>query len=24
MQCATRTFDPWDRWCTKYRTVNLW
>jgi hypothetical protein len=23
MQCATRTFDPWDRWCTKYRTVNL-
>lgn len=24
MQCATRTFDPWDRWCTKYQTVNLW
>jgi len=24
MQCATRTFDLWDRWCTKYRTVNLW
>ena len=22
MPCATRTFDPWDRWCTNYPTVN--
>lgn len=23
MQCAIRTFGRWDRWCTKFRTVNL-
>ena len=22
MQCVTRTFDPWGRWCTNYQTVS--